>query len=423
MSIFADQAEIDARAGQGGDGLTSFLHEKYRDRGGPDGGDGGRGGDIILVADHNLNTLAAFKAKPRLQAEPGQRGGKNKKHGRSGEDIKVKVPVGTVVMENGEVIADLDQVGREVVIAKGGRGGFGNAHFVSSTRQAPRVAEVGEPGERKRLVLELKLVAEVGLIGLPNAGKSTLLSVVSAAKPEIADYPFTTLVPNLGVVDIDGHSVLFADIPGLIEGASQGRGLGDDFLRHIERTAVLLHLIDASGEDIAGSYSTIQHELSSYKVDLTQKPQLVALTKIDALTPERLESQRQLLSTVAGIDIDQVYAISAVAGKGLAILLRAALARVLEHRALAPQKSEPELEVIDSSQVPELWEVKREEDGYRVKGQNIESFALRTNTDSEAGVSRLVDIMRKKGITKELAKLGVKQGDIVRIGQKVLIWP
>lgn len=423
MSIFADQAEIDVRAGQGGDGLTSFLHEKYRDRGGPDGGDGGRGGDIILVADHNLNTLASFKARPRLQAEAGQRGGKNKKHGRSGEDIKVKVPVGTVVIENGVVIADLDQGGVEVVIAKGGRGGFGNAHFISSTRQAPRVAELGEPGEKKRLVLELKLVAEVGLIGLPNAGKSTLLSVVSAARPEIADYPFTTLVPNLGVVDIDGHSVLFADIPGLIEGASKGKGLGDDFLRHIERTAVLLHLIDGSGEHIAGSFTTIQRELGSYRVDLTTKPQLVVLTKIDALTPERIESQRQLLSHAASIDINQVFAISAVAGQGLAPLLRAVLARVQEQRALIPEEAAPQIEVIDSSQVPELWEVVKEEEGYRVKGQNIESFALRTNTDSEAGVARLVDIMHKKGVAKELAKQGVSQGDIVRIGQKVLIWP
>lgn len=313
MSIFADQVEIDARAGHGGDGRTSFLHEKYRAKGGPDGGDGGRGGSIVLEADNNVNTLAAFKARPILKAEPGQMGGKNKKHGRSGQDIVVKVPVGTVVLEEGVTTADLDKVGQQVIIARGGRGGFGNAHFISSTRQAPRVAEVGEPGESKRLVLELKLVAEVGLIGLPNAGKSTLLSVISAAKPEIADYPFTTLVPNLGVVEIDGTSVLFADIPGLIEGASKGKGLGDDFLRHIERTSVLIHLLDATSPDLTGDYKVIQKELDEYKVDLRTKPQILTLTKIDALSPEQISASTKQLKKVSASE--QIYAISTIAGR------------------------------------------------------------------------------------------------------------
>src|SRR5664279_4595075 len=242
--MFADSATIEVRAGKGGDGRSSFRHEKYRAMGGPDGGNGGHGGDVIFAVDHNLNTLSHYRTAKIIRADDAEAGGGNRSNGAASDSITLGVPPGTEIWEDDKLLADLTAVDASVVIAKGGRGGFGNAHFKSSTRQSPRTAELGEPGEARKLRLELKLVADVGLVGLPNAGKSTLLSVISNAKPEIASYPFTTLVPNLGVVDVDDFGFLVADIPGLIEGASEGKGLGDEFLRHIERTAVLLHLID-----------------------------------------------------------------------------------------------------------------------------------------------------------------------------------
>ena len=241
--MFVDVAQVFVKAGKGGNGAVSFRHEKYIDKGGPDGGDGGRGGNVVFVASKDVNTLLAFRYKPELKARPGQDGAKRNKRGRSGEDSYVKVPQGTIVMRDGHVVADLVDDGQEVIIARGGDGGFGNAHFKSSTRQAPRIAELGEPGDEFEAKLELKLLADVGLVGFPNAGKSTFLSVVTNARPAIANYEFTTLSPNLGVADIDDTSLLIADIPGLIEGASEGRGLGDQFLRHVARTAVLLHMI------------------------------------------------------------------------------------------------------------------------------------------------------------------------------------
>jgi GTPase len=287
--MFVDRVNVNIRAGKGGDGLLSFRREKFMAKGGPDGGDGGDGGSIIMRASRNQNTLAAFRYKKLLQAKDGQAGGKRKRHGRKGEDMIVDVPVGTVLTDRqGEVIADLTEDGQTETIAQGGQGGFGNAHFTSSTRQAPRVSEKGEKGEELDGIFELKMIADAGIVGLPNAGKSTLLSIISNAKPEIADYPFTTLHPNLGVVDIDKkNSLLMADIPGLIEGASQGKGLGDEFLRHTERTNVLLHLIDAYNEDVAAAYKTIMQELKDYKVDLTSRPQVVALTKIDGFVQAR----------------------------------------------------------------------------------------------------------------------------------------
>ena len=251
--MFIDKATVSIKAGDGGNGKLSFRHEKFIDRGGPDGGDGGDGGDVVFVASRNENTLADFRYQKELAADAGQPGGPTRKHGRSAKDLLVPVPVGTVVTDSeGNILADLAEDEQRAVIARGGKGGFGNAHFVSSRRQAPRIAEKGEAGEELQAYLELKMIADVGLIGLPNAGKSTLLSVISNARPEIANYPFTTITPNLGVVDVDGKdSLLFADIPGLIEGAAEGKGLGDEFLRHVERTAVLLHLIDAYQEDVA----------------------------------------------------------------------------------------------------------------------------------------------------------------------------
>jgi len=252
--MFVDTALVRVIAGRGGNGALSFRHEKFVDKGGPDGGDGGRGGDVVFEASNNVNTLANFRVRQELKADDGGAGGKQQKHGRDGNDIIVKVPVGTLVLRDGVAVADLVSDGQQAVIAHGGDGGFGNAHFKSSTRQAPRIAELGEAGDEFEAALELKLLADVGLVGFPNAGKSTFLSVVTKARPEIADYEFTTLSPNLGVADIDDTSLLIADIPGLIEGASEGKGLGDAFLRHIERTAVVLHLIDAYTDDPAESY-------------------------------------------------------------------------------------------------------------------------------------------------------------------------
>src|SRR5690606_20710407 len=296
--MFVDTAKAFVAAGRGGDGAVSFRHEIYVAKGGPDGSDGGRGGDVIFKAVDNLNTLIDFRYKPELKAEAGKNGYKANRRGRSAEDLVVEVPVGTVVKRDGEVIADLDINGEEVVIAKGGAGGFGNAHFKSSTRQAPRVAEKGEPGESFEAELELKLLADIGLVGFPNAGKSTFLSVVSNARPEIADYAFTTLTPNLGVADIDGSSLLIADIPGLIEGASEGKGLGHAFLRHIERTAVVLHLIDVYSEDVAASYRTIESELKSHNPELAERPEIILLTKTEGLDKEIIDMQIEAIRKV-----------------------------------------------------------------------------------------------------------------------------
>ena len=278
--MFVDTAKVKLQAGKGGDGAVSFRHEIYIPKGGPDGGDGGRGGSIVFRADKDTNTLLDFRYNPELKAEDGKGGSGQRSAGRSGKDLIVEVPIGTIVRRDGEVLADLDRDGMEAVIARGGDGGFGNAHFKSSTRQTPVIAEVGEPGEAFEAALELKLIADVGLVGLPNAGKSTFLSVVSNAKPEIADYPFTTLTPQLGVATIDGQDILIADIPGLIEGAADGKGLGHDFLRHVDRTAVLLHLIDIYNDDAGEAYRVIRHELERYG-ELKDRPEVVALTKCE----------------------------------------------------------------------------------------------------------------------------------------------
>ena len=288
--MFVDTAKVSLKAGKGGDGAVSFRREIYIPKGGPDGGDGGKGGDIIFRADKNTNTLVDFRFTPILTAENGKNGSGQRSAGRSGKDLVVDVPLGTIVRKNGKTIADLTKDGQEAIIAKGGDGGYGNAHFKSSTRQAPIVAEVGEPGEEFEAELELKSMADVGLVGLPNAGKSTFLSVVSNATPEIANYPFTTLTPHLGVATIDNHDLLIADIPGLIEGASEGKGLGYDFLRHVERTSVLLHLVDIYNDDAGEAYQTIRNELEKYS-DLKNRPEIVALTKCEGVDDEIVKMQ------------------------------------------------------------------------------------------------------------------------------------
>lgn len=419
---FIDKAKVSVKAGDGGDGRVSFRHEKFIDKGGPDGGDGGNGGSVILVASRNQNTLVNFRYQKELVAESGQAGGQSRKHGRNSKDLLVYVPVGTVATdEQGVVIADVYEDGAQAVIAKGGKGGFGNAHFISSVRQAPRVAEKGEPGEELVINLELKMIADVGLVGLPNAGKSTLLSVISNARPEIANYPFTTIVPNLGVVDVDGEtSLLFADIPGLIEGAAQGKGLGDEFLRHVERTAVLVHLIDVYNDDVASAYQTIQDELQAYKVDLSTRPQVVVLTKIEGMDAEILQDQLETLKKIVP-ENTFLTAISSQTKEGVKPLLRE-VRRLVEtqraHERIAEAAIEsPDVPVLTLSDDAEAWQVTKEEDAYVVRGSKIERFASRTNFDNPEGVERLRDIMRKQGILHELVRQGVEPGDTIRIGK------
>lgn len=425
--MFVDVAKVFVKAGRGGDGIVSFRHEIYIDKGGPNGGDGGRGGDVIFKATENLNTLLDFRYKPELKAENGANGGKQNKHGKSGENLIVKVPVGTIVRRNGDIIADLTENNQEVVIAIGGRGGFGNAHFKSSVRQVPRIAELGEPGEEFEAELELKLLADVGLIGFPNAGKSTFLSVISNAKPEIANYEFTTLTPNLGVADVDQDSILIADIPGLIEGASKGKGLGDAFLRHVERTAVLLHLIDAYSDDIKNSYLTIRNELKSYSKELDIRPEIVAITKIEGLDQDIVDMQIDELKKVVSSGT-KVMAISSMAHKGLKELLRELNKIVKVEREKQKEISitveDDELPVISLNQeeLSKAWNVEKveEEDRilYIVTGEKIERFAIRTNFDQEEGVDRLRDILKKLGIAQELLKKGAESDSIISISGK-----
>lgn len=419
--MFIDKATVLIKAGDGGNGVVSFRHEKYIDKGGPDGGDGGKGGNVVAQASNSENTLAEFRYQKEIKAPAGAAGGKRRKHGRSGADLVVKLPVGTVVTgADGHVLADLTEDGQQVVIARGGKGGFGNAHFISSRRQAPRIAEKGEAGEAFEAQLELKMIADVGLVGLPNAGKSTLLSVISGARPEIADYPFTTLTPNLGVVDIDKQtSLLVADIPGLIEGAAAGKGLGDEFLRHIERTAVLLHLIDAYQEDVQGAYKTIQAELAAYKIDLSKKPQIIALTKVEGLDADIIKDQLTKLKKAVPVGT-ALFAVSAQSKQGLIELLRAAQTAVSAERAKqqAQKETEPTIPVLTLKNTVDAWRVTKEGGAYMVRGSKIERFASRTHFESEDGVQRLRDIMRKMGIMHELARQGIKSGDTVQIGNE-----
>jgi GTPase len=424
--MFVDTAKVFIQAGKGGNGAVSFRHEIYIDKGGPDGGAGGKGGDVVFVASENVNTLIDFRFKPELKAEPGQNGAKRDRHGKSGEPLYIKVPMGTIVRRDGAVIADLTADGQQVIIAKGGDGGFGNAHFKSSVRQTPRIAEKGEFGDTFEAELELKLLADVGLVGFPNAGKSTFLSVVINARPEIADYAFTTLTPNLGVADIDDGSILIADLPGLIEGASEGKGLGDAFLRHIERTAVLLHLIDVYTDDIATAYKTIRHELASYNLELSDRPEVIALTKIDGLDDDIVQMQIDAVKAVAGAHA-VVFAISSSAHKGLKDVLRTLRAKVIEVRTIAIEDDidaeDGEFETISlgENQIAEGWTVERltDEDGeqfFLVTGDKIEKFARRTDYDNFEGINRLRDILKKLGVSHELRRKGAEGDSRIRIG-------
>lgn len=419
--MFIDIVTVKIAAGNGGDGKVNFRHEKYVEKGGPDGGDGGNGGNVIMQATRNENTLAVFRYTKELKAENGQSGGMRNKHGRSAQDLVIPVPVGTVVKDllNNEVIADFTEDGAQAIIAKGGDGGFGNAHFTSSVRQAPRVAEKGEKGEIKEVQLEMKLVADIGLVGLPNAGKSSFLSVVSNARPEIADYPFTTLTPNLGVADISGISLLIADVPGLIEGASKGKGLGDTFLRHISRCQILLHLIDATSNDVVADYNAIRGELVASKELLAQKDAIVVLTKIDLLDDDLLQMQKEALFKVVP-QAHPIMEISAQAHKGTKELLKYA-ANVIVRQAdeMAKTENNEELPVIRLNNNVLPWRVSIIKKGrYLVTGHRIEKFARRTDYENVHGVNRLKDIMQKMGITHELIKQDIQPGDTIVIGEQ-----
>ena len=408
---FIDKVEVVVAAGKGGNGKMSFRREKFIAKGGPDGGDGGHGGNVVLVASRNQNTLARFRFQKELKAEPGQDGRPNRQHGKSGEDLLVDVPVGTIAMLPGNnVIADLTEDGQRTVIAHGGRGGFGNAHFVSSTRQAPKFAEKGEPGEEFTLMFELKMIADVGLVGLPNAGKSTLLARISNARPEIADYPFTTLTPNLGVVDIGDTSLLFADIPGLIEGASQGKGLGHEFLRHIERTAVILHLIDAYQDDVVKAYKTVIAELKSHDPALLKRPQIIALNKVEGLDEEIVDDLMSRLRKIVPRDTP-LLAISTQAGTGIQELLYTAKTTVEDTRAkMNEDLSVPAPLPVHTLTGSDAWHIEKQDDGFLVTGEEIEHFAVRTDFHNAEAVQRLRDIMQRHGIMHELVRRGIEPG-------------
>lgn len=420
--MFVDKAQVTIQAGDGGNGYVSFRQEKFIDKGGPDGGDGGKGGDVVLVASRNQNTLTAFRYQKELTAAPGKAGFSQRKHGRSGKDLEVMVPVGTIVMADGVVLADLAVDGQKVIITRGGRGGFGNAHFVSSTRQAPKVAEKGEPGELLEATLEIKMIADVGLVGLPNAGKSTLLATISNARPEIANYPFTTIRPNLGVVDIDeSTSLLFADIPGLIEGASEGKGLGDEFLRHVERTLILLHLVDIYTDNITEAYQTIQAELAAYKIDLTERPQIVVLTKIEGLDEEMVKDKMDELGKVVPKGT-KLFAISAQSKAGVKELLYAVKKILAAERAKVQETVEAEesgLPVLRLANAERPWQVTRIDRTFIVTGTRIEKFAVRTDFENFHAVQRLRDIMQKMGIMHELTRQGIEPEETVQIGKTV----
>ena len=420
--MFVDTAKVSLKAGKGGDGAVSFRHEIYIPKGGPDGGDGGRGGNIVFRADRNTNTLVDFRFTPILTAENGKNGAGQRAAGRSGRDLIVDVPVGTVVYRVGtdrELIADLTQDGQAAIIAHGGAGGFGNAHFKSSTRQAPTIAEVGEPGEEFEAELELKSMADVGLVGLPNAGKSTFLSVVSNAKPEIADYAFTTITPNLGVATIDGQDLLIADIPGLIEGASEGKGLGHAFLRHVDRTAVLLHLVDVYNDDAGEAYAVIRGELEKYS-DLADRPEVVALTKCEGVDSEIIEMQ---MAAILKRNPDAVVmVISSQAHQGLDELLRELKNKIENKKEIITDQTEiiEDLPTISLNKdaLKDAWKVERMNDRFVVTGEKIEKFARRTDLDNYASVNRLRDIMKKMGIRGELTSLGAKPNSIISIAGK-----
>jgi GTP-binding protein len=417
--IFFDEATIQVRGGDGGNGCVSFRREKFVPFGGPNGGKGGRGGDVYLVASGHLNTLILFQRKARFNAERGEHGRGKDQYGKSGEDLFVEVPTGTLVFdaETGEQLADLVENGQKALVATGGRGGRGNASFTTSTNQAPRIAEKGEPAQERSLRLELRLIADVGIVGMPNAGKSTLLSVVSAARPKIADYPFTTLIPNLGVVLVDQDTFVMADIPGLIEGAHEGAGLGDKFLRHIQRTRVLVHLLDGASSDPMADFAAINAELAQFSPALAEKPQLVVVNKMDL--PQAQEIWPKVAKALKKRRHNPL-SISAATGEGVQALLRQ-VAEMLRELPVEPEMP-PQPKVFRPSPDEDAFEILRENDYWRVRGAKVERNAAMTEWDLDEAVLRFQRILDAMGITDALREAGAKSGDTVVIGDAVLEW-
>ncbi len=422
--MFADRATIYVKSGKGGDGHVSFRREKYVPNGGPDGGDGGHGGDVIFRVDEGMNTLADYRHVRKYKAEDGETGGKRNCHGKNGQSIVLKVPSGTVIKEaeTGKVIADMSGDTREVVLLKGGRGGNGNQHYATSTMQAPKYAQPGQPAQELTLLLELKVIADVGLVGFPNVGKSTLLSRVSNAQPKIANYHFTTLTPNLGVVDLeDARGFVIADIPGLIEGASQGAGLGHEFLRHIERTKVIIHIVDAAGTEgrdpIADIYA-INKELESYNADISKRPQVIAANKIDAIYSAQESDPLAALKAEFEPKGIPVYPISAISGQGLKELLyhvREMLDGLDQEPIVFAQEYFPEEERISDRDMPYTVVYDQDADEYVVEGPRIEKMLGYTNLESEKGFTFFQNFLRDNGILQELEQLGIEEGDTVRM--------
>ncbi|MFQ5921311.1 MAG: GTPase ObgE [Anaerolineales bacterium] len=419
--MFLDEARIFVASGSGGDGIVHFRREKYVPRGGPDGGDGGRGGDVVLVLAEELGTLARFRRKRHFKASAGGRGGPNNRRGKSADDLQLPVPPGTIVMkdEAGEIIGELLSPGDQVVVCRGGRGGKGNARYATSRNRAPRMAEKGEPGEELWLQLELRLLADVGIVGLPNAGKSTLLAAVTRAQPKIAEYPFTTLEPNLGVAEIDDEIILvLADIPGLIEGAHTGAGLGTGFLKHISRTRALIHLVDGSAEDPIADFSQINSELALFDEALGNKPQVVAVNKMDL--PEAEGGWAALTGRFKAIGITP-YPISALARTGLGPVLLEA--HRLAQTASTVSGEEEHLPVYKPEPDGSEFKIGRAPDGsWRVSGEGIERAAAMTYWEYEEAVRRFQQLLVRIGVNEGLREAGIKAGDTVYIGEHEMEW-
>ena len=422
--MFADRAKIYIRSGKGGDGHCSFRRELYVPNGGPDGGDGGRGGDLIFAVDEGLNTLADYRHKRKYAAGDGEPGGKRRCHGKDGKDLVLYVPEGTVIKEaeSGKVIADMSGDNRRQVILKGGKGGLGNQHFATATMQIPKYAQPGQPAKELMVKLELKVIADVGLVGFPNVGKSTLLSRVTNAQPKIANYHFTTLNPNLGVVDLEGaNGFVIADIPGLIEGASEGVGLGHEFLRHIERTKVIIHMVDAAsteGRDPVADIKAINEELRAYNPELLKRPQVIAANKIDAIyTDDETENPVDVIKKAFEPEGIKVYPISAVTGQGLKELLYY-VRELLDSMTDEPVMFEKELDTDTLFDNPnEAFYVEKDDKGvYVVSGPRIDRMLGYTNLESEKGFNFFQKFLRQTGVLKQLKELGVQEGDTVRVG-------
>lgn len=419
--MLVDEAKIYVASGKGGDGIVAFRREKYVARGGPSGGTGGRGGDVVLKADASLNTLYFFRNQAHFKAKAGGKGGSSNKTGADADTLIVRVPLGTVVRDadTGGLIADIARAGEEVVVARGGRGGRGNSRFKTAANQAPRMAEKGEPGVERWLALELKMIADVALVGLPNAGKSTLLSVVSNAKPKIANYPFTTLEPNLGAVVYDNKDLIFADIPGLIEGAHLGVGLGHAFLRHVQRTDIIVHILDGSAADALADYNQIRAELALYDAKLAERPEIVVINKVDL--PEAREYLELLEESLSERGIAEPLAISALTRENVTRLIQ----RVFEQAAKLPRSDaaavdEAPLYELDDERVSFKLVV---EDGvYYVSGDRIERAAAMTYWDYDEAVLRFHKTLEALGVVDALAQAGARQGDTVFVGDFELEW-